>query len=112
MNNHFATEPAEKLVHALAPFFVLRERLPARSIQVLLLVAAHEGETVGDFSRRAAVPNSSMSRLLLDLGPRARDGTEGMGLLVRRGDPANFLKAQYFLTPKGRALVNKVLKHV
>jgi DNA-binding MarR family transcriptional regulator len=111
--NQIATPAVEKLRLALQPFFKeLKQTVPARSIEAVLLVAQYEGESMSDYARRAKMSTSSMSRNLLDLGPRDRYMRKGYGLLIRRENPNNPSHAQYFLSEKGKALLKKSVSYL
>ena len=102
-----------KLRLALKEFFeVLEQTAPASSIRVLLMVADHEGQSMSAYARMAGMTTSSMSRALLDLGPRDRNMNRGYGLVRRQIDPKNKQKSQYFLSDKGKDVVIKAMKHV
>ena len=101
-----------RLLLALAPFFSLKQTLPARSIQALLLVAEYPGESVSEHARRAGISTSSMCRILLDLGPRDRKMQKGFGLIFNRDNPENLSHKQYFLTSDGEAFLARVLRNL
>ena len=53
-----------------------------------------------------------MSRHLLDIGLRNRHMKEGFGLVVGRPNPMNLREHEYYLTPKGHATLQKVLRNL
>jgi DNA-binding MarR family transcriptional regulator len=99
----------EKLLAAIAPFITLRPRMPLRCLETLLLVALHPGESVTDLAGRAGLSVSTMSRNLRDLGNEYRTGKAGLKLVESNPHPANAASLAYRLTPRGRALLDKVL---
>jgi DNA-binding MarR family transcriptional regulator len=96
------------MLAAIDPFVKLNGRLPLRCVQAYLLVAYHEGLPVGDYAKMARIPQSTMSRTLLDIGDSDRYGGEGHGLVLGRDNPNNRREKEYFLSPKGRALMRNI----
>jgi hypothetical protein len=62
----------------------LRRDIPAQYINSFALVAENEGLTVNEYAERSGVSKSVMSRHLLDIGDRFRDGKPGFGLVTSR----------------------------
>jgi DNA-binding MarR family transcriptional regulator len=100
------------MLRGLDPFFRIRGTMPARQIQAFLLVAEHEGLSVGEYAAKAGASASSMSRNLLDMGERDRHGDEGAGLIEGRENVLNRREKVYHLTPKGRALLASLPQRV
>jgi hypothetical protein len=103
-------EAVGDVLSALHPFFEVHDNIPARCIQALLLVAHKEGGSVADYAKRAAMPASTMSRNLLDIGERNRHMQPGLGLVVGKRNPENLRELEYSLSVKGKALVRKVIR--
>jgi DNA-binding MarR family transcriptional regulator len=95
---------------ALEPFFGIRATMPARQIQTFLLVAEKEGLSVADYAKKAGMSPTTMSRNLLDMGERDRNGEEGAGLVEGRDNILNRRERVYHLTPKGRALLASITR--
>jgi DNA-binding MarR family transcriptional regulator len=93
-----------KLLVALEP---VRE-MPVNKLMSLFTVAMKEGLTVDDYSKRAGISATTMSRHLLDLGEVDRNKHAGLGLVEGRTNVTNQREKVYALTHKGRALVTKV----
>ena len=70
-----------------------------------LTVAAHEGRSLRELTDLLHTPQTTLSRHLLDLGPRDRKGREGLGLVDIRPDPHDRRRNFYYLTRKGQALL-------
>jgi DNA-binding MarR family transcriptional regulator len=68
----------------------------------------NEGKTLSDLVRLSGAQNSTMSRHTLDLSDRNRHGKPGHGLIERSKDNADLRATRFTLSPKGRALLNKV----
>jgi DNA-binding MarR family transcriptional regulator len=84
--------------------------MPARQIQTFLLVAEKEGLSVADYAKKAGMSPTTMSRNLLDMGERDRNGEEGAGLVEGRDNILNRRERVYHLTPKGRALLASITR--
>ena len=98
------------LLAALDPFSSLRPPMTARAVQVFLIVSEKEGLSVTEYAKRADIPITTMSRILIDMGDRDRNYEEGLGLVESRDNPMNRREKQYYLTQKGRALLASVTK--
>jgi DNA-binding MarR family transcriptional regulator len=96
----------------LEAFREVRADMPATHIYSFLTVALEEGLGVHEYARRAGIPQTTMTRHLLDLGSMDRKRQPGLGLLAQRMDPADLRKHQTFLTPAGRAVLNKVIRSI
>lgn len=91
-----------------AVFMSERLDMPAQYIQAFLLVAAEPGLSVTEYALKSGVSNSVMSRHLLDIGDRNRHMAEGFGLVTSRANPMELRKHEYFLTPKGERIAEKI----
>lgn len=101
---------ASSLLSALEPFRDIRSDMPLQYVTTLLLVATGEGKSVNEYARRAGVSKSVMSRHILDLSIRLRSGEDGLGLLVSKPSPESLRQHEVYLTPRGRALLFRVLR--
>lgn len=97
------------LVHILDYFEDHAPQIPASMIEVFLLVAMNEGCSLRDIVELSGKPQSTMSRHLLDLGERNRRMEPGLGLVAWRTCPSELRRKEYYLTPKGRGLLKKIL---
>jgi DNA-binding MarR family transcriptional regulator len=95
---------------SLDPFFRIRVMIPARFIQAFLVVAEKEGESVTYYAKQADIPVTTMSRNLIDMSVLDRHYDDGPGLVDSKDNPTNRREKQYFLTPKGRALLASITK--
>lgn len=100
----------EQLLVSLDPFFRIRGTMPARNVQAFLLVAQKEGLNVTELAKKADMPVTTMSRILLDMGERNRYFEEGAGLVEGEDNPLNRRERLYNLTHKGRALLASITK--
>jgi DNA-binding MarR family transcriptional regulator len=100
------------MLFGLDPFFRIRSTMPASAIQAFLLVAEKEGQTVGDYAKKAGISPTSMSRHLLDMGERNRHAEDGAGLVEGRENILNRREKVYHLTAKGRAFLSAITQRV
>ena len=110
--NHLTPEQQRKLTTLLRCIETLRKHdaaMPVGMAQTFILVALNEGLSMREYRDMAGVPQSTMSRQLLDLGERNRQMGPGLGLIERRQVPTNLRANEYMLTPKGRTLIGQLL---
>ena len=74
-----------------------------------ILVALNEGASPSELAEMAGATKSAMSRYLLDLSERLRNGDTGRDLLQRVQDPLNMRSVKYILSPKGKLLKNSIV---
>ncbi len=98
-----------KLLKIFDLFRLERGTMPVSQVCALLRVAIEEGESVSYYTRKANASQSVMSRHLLDLGDALRNNEPGMELLTRRLSPLSARETQYFLSPKGKRMLNVIL---
>lgn len=91
-------------------FRQLRPTMPLQHAHTFLLVATEEGLGVSEYAERAGVPQTVMTRHLLDMGSHTRTRQEGLGLVASRMDPLDMRKHQTFLTTDGHALLHKIIR--
>ena len=75
-----------------------------------LTVAAFPGRPLREYEEMLGHPSSTMSRHLLDLGPRNRRKEAGLGLVDIERNPEDWRFNVYTLTPKGMALVSTLTR--
>jgi DNA-binding MarR family transcriptional regulator len=103
-----------KRMHTLLGVFIKGMRTYGHESPPISLIAAYwwvvmePGLCVTEYAAKLGLPTSTTSRHLLDLGKRNRKGEPGMGLVTSRPNPHNRRRLEYMLTPKGRALAEKV----
>jgi DNA-binding MarR family transcriptional regulator len=78
------------------------------AVRSFLTVAMFEGRSLREYMDLTDLPQSTMSRHLLDLGPMNRKREPGLMLISQRQDPADLRKNVYLLTPKGHSLVAEI----
>ena len=100
----------EAWLQGLDIFLTLRHTLPGHYMRAFLLVALDEGKGVMEYAAHSGVAQSLMSRHLLDLGDKDRNGGPGYGLVTMRQDPLNLRRHQVMLTNKGRAVAATIIR--
>lgn len=83
--------------------------ITVQAAQTFLVVAEHPGMGVVEMAQLTGATKATMSRHLLDLSDRLRNGEEGYGLLRRVQDPNNLRSVSYAVTPKGQLLLNALI---
>lgn len=96
--------------YILDEFHKLSPHMPVAMINAFLLVAMEEGKSLREYTDMSGVPTPSMSRYLIDLSKRNRKKEEGYDLVVSHPDPMEMRRKMYRLTPKGRALRDRILQ--
>jgi len=101
-------QAAKALRLALEPFVALNPTIPASYIISFLTVAEKEGRPVGEYANEVCIYKAVMTRHLLDLGERDRDGGEGMNIIEQRRDKQDLRVNRTFINEKGAALLSTV----
>ena len=98
----------------LDEFSQLDRHTRLQAVRAFLLAARYPGEGSTELAKRMAVPQNTMSRYMLDLGDRKRNGEPGLGLVTTELDPAadDLRTHPVRLTPKGRALAERLYTHI
>jgi DNA-binding MarR family transcriptional regulator len=102
----------QALLWALKPLTNLRGSIPLPYVTSFLMVAADEGKGVNAYARAMGIHRAAMSRYLRDIGDRARNGGPGLGLVTVESDPADPVRSQVFLTPKGRSIARQIFRQI
>jgi DNA-binding MarR family transcriptional regulator len=91
-------------------FREVRHDMPLQHAYTFMLVALKEGKGVGYYTEQAGVAQTVMTRHLLDIGEQNRKREPGYGLVEKRPNLMDLREHQVWLTPKGRTLLNRVLR--
>lgn len=94
-----------RLRTALGAFQTIDSNMPIQIAVSFLTVALNEGKSLREYGELLDAAQSTMSRHLLDLGPRNRKKEPGFGLIEQRSSDDDMRRNVYTLTAKGRALV-------
>lgn len=111
---HELNEEERKALKALKRcielFRELDSRMPSSYIDAFLSVALEPGKGPTGYAQMMNTIQPVASRVLLEVGPKARQKEEPLGLVDRQTNPENWREQEYFLTPKGRKLMRDILK--
>lgn len=102
----------KRLLKSLNTFRLLKDTMPLQYVMAFLAVATDEGKGVKDYAEKLGVNQTTMSRHLLDIGPRNRNMEDGFNLVQYRASPFELRRHEYYLTAKGRQLINHVLREL
>lgn len=107
----FTTSEARGILRAswiVHEFRSAGHRLTANNIAAFLAVANSPDLGPTEYAKLLGTMQPVASRWLLDLGPKGREGSEGMGLLEREPDLMNLRQVRYCLSDRGITLARRV----
>jgi DNA-binding MarR family transcriptional regulator len=84
--------------------------VPLAVLEAFLLACLYEGASLKDLCDLSGQAQSTLSRHLLDLGERNRKREPGLKLVAWRHPPEELRRKEYYLTPKGKALRDRMLE--
>lgn len=91
----------ERLARAFEQFRLFGSNMSISSAQAFCEIAKEPGKlSVSEIARRLGIDGTVLSRQLMDLSRRNRNGTEGLGLIDWTYDPS-FAGKNYVPTEKG-----------
>jgi DNA-binding MarR family transcriptional regulator len=99
-----------KCVLVIESFRAIRRIMPLQHVYAFLLVAMEEGCSVSEYARRAGVTQAVMTRILFALGSRSQGRESGYALVQQAIDLGDSRRTQTFLTAKGRALIEEIVR--
>src|SRR5262245_43196731 len=94
------------LMRALEIFAGEQRSMSLQQIMTFVLVALYEAKSVGEYRRQTETDPAVMARHLLDVGAGGR--RKGLGVVTYRQHPLKEREHQYFLSEKGRALIQSL----
>ncbi|MBR0937550.1 hypothetical protein [Bradyrhizobium jicamae] len=103
-----ARQAAKALRLAIEPFVAANPTIPASYIISFLTVAEKEGRPVNEYANEVGIYKAVMTRHLLDLGERSRNGGEGMNVISQVRDKQDLRINRSFINEKGSNLLSKV----
>jgi hypothetical protein len=83
---------------------------PAPYIDAFLAVCLEPGKGSSGYAPDIHAAQPTASRVLLEIGPKARERSEGLGLVDKSLSPTDYRTHEYFLTPKGRQLMQELIR--
>jgi len=105
-------DSVERLIRIIDLFRTLDARMPSSYIRAFLAVCLKPGAGPTDYAKDMGTIQPIMSRLLLEIGKKARERDEGLGLVDRQASPESLRNQEYYLTPKGRHLLSQILNTI
>lgn len=85
-------------------------RIPSSYMEAFTAVAAEPGKGPTGYAEDMATIQPIASRILLEIGPKARQRPSALELVDRQQKPDNWREQEYFLTPKGRKLMKDIIR--
>lgn len=82
--------------------------MPLGYLHMLLWVSMKPGLGPTEYAKLTGTTQPIASRVLLEIGPQARERQEPLNLVSRCVSPHSLRQVEYRLTPKGEALVRRV----
>jgi DNA-binding MarR family transcriptional regulator len=103
----------QSLLAALDPFREIRSKMSLQLVITFLLVASEEGRSQVEYARRAGIPAGVMTTHIHELSFKTRStkaGAAGLDLIEVRNSPIELRSHEIYLTARGRALVQRMLR--
>jgi hypothetical protein len=83
--------------------------MPSSYIRMFLRVAREPGKGITEYANDLDIYQAVGSRILLEIGPKARSGGEGLGLVEAVSHPSDMRTKRYYLTRQGHKIVAKLM---
>jgi hypothetical protein len=100
-----------KVRRLIALFRAIEPRIPSSYMDAFLAVSLKPGEGPTEYARDLGILQPLASRLLLEIGAtKSRNQGEPLGLVDFQMSPNNMSKKEFFLTGKGRHLMNQIVE--
>lgn len=93
---------------ALDVFRTIDPKMPSSYVATFLAVAMKPGMGPTEYAKMTGTIQPIASRILLEIGIKARERDNPLGLVDRDADPNNLRQQRYFLTAKGRAVLRQI----
>lgn len=98
---------ARRLVEA---FRKVDHKIPASYIAAYLAVALEPSKGPTHYAKVLGTIQPIASRMLLEIGPKARHKDEPLGLVDKDVSPHSLRDHEYFLTLRGKALMQEIIE--
>ena len=102
----------DRLSMVIDAFRLVDPKMPSSYISAFLAVARKPGFGPSEYAKMIGTIQPIMSRVLLEIGPRSREGGAGYGLVDRVVHEESLRNQRYFLTPKGKQMIQQITKHL
>jgi hypothetical protein len=101
-----------KLHRVIKLFRDVHLEITSSYIDTFMAVARRPGLTVAEYSELVGHIQPVTSRMLLDLGPRTREGKEGLLLIRQVRSKTDLRMVTYTIAPKGARLLMRILREL
>ncbi len=102
-------EAIRRTFQTIKVFQELGSAMPASYMAVFLAVALEPGLGVSAYADKLGMLRPVCSRAMLEMGKKARTGGPGLELLDSQQDSQDLRAVHYFLTHKGRRLLDRLV---
>ena len=99
---------ADRAFRMVKAFREVDSKMPSSYLAAFLAVALKPGYGPTEYAKELGTIQPIASRILLEIGAQPRGGMQGLGLVDRRASAESLRNQEYYLTPKGRALLRKI----
>lgn len=99
----------EAMLRAIGAMRSLEPNMPTSYMTAFLAVALKPGQSVSDYARECGTIQPIMSRILLEIGKKSRNGGPGLELVDSKPSAESLRTHEVFLTPKGKQLQRQIL---
>lgn len=100
---------AMRFYQAVNAFRTIDPKIPSSYVAAFMAVAMKPGQGPTEYAKMLGTIQPIASRVLLEIGIKAREREKALGLVDRVADPNNLRQQMYYLTPKGKALFRQVM---
>lgn len=98
-----------KVQRIIEAFQRIDHKIPSTYIAAFIAVALDPGKGPTQYAKALNSTQPLVSRFLLEIGQKSRYRDEPLGLVDRDVSPHSLREQEYFLTPRGRALVQEIV---
>lgn len=106
------TEPLARMFNAMEMFRTLDAEIQAQTVEVFLLIASGQAETMAKVADKLGIAQSSVSRNIRTLGKWKQPNVVGHDLIEVEIDPANMRQRIITLTSKGRRFAEALQREI
>ncbi|WP_422023334.1 hypothetical protein [Pyruvatibacter mobilis] len=93
-------------------FVEIRAAMSVGAIETFVAVANQEGLSLNEYAKVMDAPLSTVSRHLIDMSVKRRNGDVGYDLVIREVDPNNLRQNVYTLSARGKKLRSRIISAV
>lgn len=109
MPNHDVPTSTSRVLSMIKELREVDSTMALSTVATILCVYQMEGANMSEVGEFIGVPVTSMSRIFSILSNYGRGGKDGLDLVYTTEDPKNRSHRLVYLTPKGKALMSKIV---